>query len=969
MWFCLVVIAPPAVRAGPISREALQPAAGDAVRILSASLADGILDVVLAGDLSALRDDLAREDLSRHLLWAARNLAEVGGIRLWWQTRAGPRPLDEEVREPGEDERMRAIVERRPALPRWLPPMDLPLGGSLQGRTVALSPGHGWIYYDSLSRWSTQRGLINLPGCETCRGIIEDFSNAEIAIRYLIPDLLRAGAAVRVVRERDDSTFEKIIDDGDAGYLEEGNFRDGTSPGGYGDDYRVLLASDGGRARYRFSVPAPGPYWISLWTVSGSNRVSDARLTVAQAGREASAPLDLRANGVRWQHRLQVWLDVGEAEAVLEPGPEAEPAGYLVADAIRVGGGIDDSVVAGQAADKPRWQMGALTTLPYFGLPASLNPGSDVTVRPAGAEWFGADVYLSLHSNASGGSTQRASGTSTYRYNCGSYPDHSAAPDPSLCDQPPGSDRLQKAVHGSIVSLLRQRWDLSWRDRGTLVANFGELRPLRTMPGALVESAFHDGIEKASAEMRMSDNEALQDPRFRQWLAYAIYAGLTRFFDPDAELAPAEAPAWLTLTHGDVGGLRIAWAPVPDAVLYRVRWSRDGRALDRSLIVERTDVFLSDLTPGDIVAATVSGLNAGGEGPPSELAVARYRGHGALADLLLVAGFDRQDARIGDGHNRKDQAWAYAEGLRDYLLSRYYFDFASNEPAASGSLDLGRYRAAVWILGEESTAEETFSAEEQARVRAYLEGGGALLASGAEIGWDLWERGGTEDRAFFEQTFGAAYLSDDANAAAAEGAGPLVEIPSFAFDDSAGGIYPVEYPDVFAPAGGETVLEYPDGTAAAVAFAASRFRALLVGFPLETVVDPSMRSEVIGACLDWLLPGHASDDFDRDGLPDEWEDRYGTDPRAPSAERDPDGDGASNLEEYRRGTDPNRFDDDADGGADGGDSGDGGGDDDRQSGSGCGCQSAGDATGILGTAIALVFLGYRRRRGTPARTS
>lgn len=960
----LMLSIPLASRAGsavqPVPPQVLQPAAGAAFEVRSAEIRDGILEVMLAGDWTALRDDLAREDLVRDLLWAARRLAGAEGIRVLWQTDEGPLPLEHLVQDPREAERMRAIVESRPLRPRRLPPVDLPLGGSLSGRTIALSPGHGWIYYDSLGDWSTQRGLINLPDCETCRGIIEDFSNAEIAFRYLLPDLLRAGATVWVVRERDFSVFEQIVDDGEAGYREEGNFRDGTSPGGFDGGYRVLLASDGGRARYLFFVPKAGDYWLSLWTVAGSNRISDARLSVTQAGRVASARLDLRADGSRWKHVLRTWLDEGQAEAILEIGPEAEPAGYLVADALRLGGGVDDSVVAGKSAGKPRWQMGALFTLPYFGLPSSLDPGSDVTVRPAGAEWFGAEAYLSLHSNASGGSTQNASGTSTYRYNCGSYPDHSVAPDPSLCDQPPGSDRLQKAVHQSMLQVLRARWDPAWRDRGTLVANFGELRPLRTMPGALVESAFHDGIQKASADMRMPDNEALQDPRFRHWLAYAIYAGLSRFFDPGAELAPAEGPAWLSATHRDEGGLLVEWAPVEGAQLYRVQWSEGGRALERSLVTDQLAVPLGDLTPGELYAVTVSGLNAGGEGPPSELAAVRYRGHGAPADLLLVGGFDRQDARIGDGWNRRDQAFAHAEALRDYLLSRYYCDFASNERVESGALDLSRYRAVVWILGEESTADQTFSAAEQARVQDYLAAGGALLASGAEIGWDLVERGSAEDRAFFEQAFGAAYQNDDADVFSAEGAGALIDVPAFAFDDGSAGIYPVEFPDVFSPAGGETVLQYSNGLPAAIAYAGPAGRSILIGFPVETVVEPGMRSDLLGACLDWLLPDHASDDYDRDGLPDDWEDRYGTDPRTPSAQLDPDGDGATNLEEYRRGTDPLHPDNEADGGPDGGDH------EDKPG--GCGCGPDGPLAPGWVCAVALWPLCRRRRDTTKSRT-
>lgn len=62
---------------------------------------------------------------------------------------------------------------------------------------------------------------------------------------------------------------------------------------------------------------------------------------------------------------------------------------------------------------------------------------------------------------------------------------------------------------------------------------------------------------------------------------------------------------------------------------------------------------------------------------------------------------------------------------------------------------------------------------------------------------------------------------------------------------------------------------------------------------------------------------HSEGDRDQDGLPDEWEDRYGTDPDVPDAGDDPDNDGSNNGEEHERGTDPHDPDTDNGGEADG----------------------------------------------------
>jgi len=402
------------------------------------------------------------------------------------------------------------------------------------------------------------------------------------------------------------------------------------------------------------------------------------------------------------------------------------------------------------------------------------------------------------------------------------------------------------------------------------VANFGEVRVLDSVPGILIESAFHDGTA-AAAGMRMPDNESLQDPRFRRLLGYAIYQGLAEYFDPGVSLLPRNPPLGLYLVHAPGQGLRVGWLAVESAVGYRVRYG-ETPGLSEGLVTEETAVELSDLVPGQPVFVQVSALNEGGEGPPSELAAARFRGDGQAAQLLLVSGFDRQDARIGEFRNRRHYAWPHAVALNE--LDRH-FDFASNESIESGVVRLTDYRLAIWNLGEESTADETFSTMEQTQVTSFLDGGGALLATGAEIGWDLMERGTGEDLLFFIDAFGANYAADDADSFLAAGVGLFFGIGDLSFDDGTGGIYPVEYPDAFNPGPGEMVLEYPDGTAAGVAYDRSPGRTVLIGFPFESVVDPEDRFRLMQAALSFLAPEEPEDGGTSDAGEDAGEDAGG----------------------------------------------------------------------------------------------
>ena len=943
-------------------RAPLEAIGPEAPALQRAWIQQGVLQVELGADVSALagRDQL-REDLISDLLWAARRTQpDLGGIRVWVKAQDGS--LQSLASALG-DRRVEAALQTRLSTidrkPRGLPPAELPYGGSLSGRRLALSPGHGLTWYDNLDDWSYQRGLINMPGCASCLGIIEDLSNNQIAVRYLIPHLLRAGAQVWSVRERDFSSFETLVDDGDPLVAAQGAWTAGNSAGGFADDYRVLLAGDDGSVSYALEPDEEGERWVSIWFVEGPNRVTDALYRIHHLGGVAEHHLDQSKDGSRWIHLGQYRFAPGaEGRVEIMPGPAAEADRYLIADAVRLGGGVDTSEVSGKQANAARWRMSARFNLPYFGLPDAVHTGSDVTVRPAWAEWQGADVYLSLHSNASGGGTNAASGTSTYRFNCYSYPDHSTAPDPALCDDPPGSDRLQRMVHEAMIEFLRAEWDPAWRDRGRLVANFGEMRVLDQIPGALVESAFHDGTEKNTAEMRMPDNQALQDPRFRAWLGYAMYAGIVRYFDEEAPLLPAHPVEGLSLTHAIGGGMRVAWTADPSAQGYRVRLGLDGLGLGEGLVTEDTQVVLEDPTPGQLVAVQVSALNGGGEGPPSELAVARYRGNGTFADLLLVSGFDRQDAYVGDGHNRRDQAAAHAEALKALSDHNIYFDFAANETLIDAEVVLGDYPAAIWILGEESTEHDSFDSAEQEAVLDYIHGGGALMASGSEIGWDLVERGQVADELFFSDAFDSIYLADDAGSHQVSGTGLFAGLSGFSFDDGSAGIYPVEWPDVFEAlsASAQVVLTYESGEGAAVASVRELGRSLLIGFPFETVSEPEARWALMEAVVDFLLPGHTPDDFDGDGLPDAWEHEYDTDPLRPSANEDPDEDGKTNAEEFAAGTDPQVPQGVTDGGPDGGPDGD-------EPSGGCGCASSGAKNKALGALMLLLtLLIWRERR-------
>ncbi|UCE17100.1 MAG: hypothetical protein JSV84_09330 [Gemmatimonadota bacterium] len=70
------------------------------------------------------------------------------------------------------------------------------------------------------------------------------------------------------------------------------------------------------------------------------------------------------------------------------------------------------------------------------------------------------------------------------------------------------------------------------------------------------------------------------------------------------------------------------------------------------------------------------------------------------------------------------------------------------------------YEAVVWFTGDDRTS--TLTSEEQAVLKEYLDGGGNLLVTGQNIGYDLVGEGSIEDAVFYHDYLHAEYVSDTA---------------------------------------------------------------------------------------------------------------------------------------------------------------------------------------------------------------
>jgi N-acetylmuramoyl-L-alanine amidase len=703
--------------------------------------------------------------------------------------------------------------------------------GALSGKRVVISPGHGYYWHSTLG-WTTQRPLID--------DAVEDRHTNEIVMDHLLEWLEGAGATTIMVRGRSRNTEEHLIDNDVpfGGYSETGGWTTGASTG-FGGTYRYASTSTVETARATFStvITKRGEFPVYLNYVASSNRTAAARVEIEHAAGTSFRTVDMTRDGSRWVYLGTFPGNPLSTFRVHVTNASASP-GVVIADAVRVGEGMGSIARGGTLSGQPRWLECSRYWAQFNGAPSSVwdsttgeDSTDDVSCRPRYAQWWGVDAFFSLHTNAGGGT-----GTDSFIHNT---------------NAPAGSIALRSSVHTRVVSDLRTFWDPNWTDRGEKTANFGEVNgAYQSNAAMLMELAFHDDPN--------GDLVSIHNPKFRRIAARAIYRGLAAYLAPGVPFT-LDPPSALAVVGTPGGTLQVRWASVSGASGYRLRLSKDGFAFDDGVVVAggtSTSWTFPDLAAGDVRFVKIAAINGGGTGPWSEPIGGRVSPNGT-SPLLLVHAFDRRDRWVKVPDNLHDGMSRTSEALIQLDGATWPFDGATNEAVSGGLVALAPYRSVGWILGEESTVDETFSTAEQSVIGAYLAANGRFWYSGAEVGWDLDNLGTAADRAFYEGILGQNYLTDDAGTytTSAVTTGPLAPLPAVTFDNGSGGIYNVDYPDTVGPVAGSTstiVLRYSTGAGAAMLRGDGRV--LGIGFPIDSVANLTQRAQLLEQVLRTMLP-------------------------------------------------------------------------------------------------------------------
>ncbi len=751
--------------------------------------------------------------------------------------------------------------------------------GALSDIIVYCSAGHGFTGDGS---WVTGRGLTY--------GMVEDMGNLD-QLNSFADYCFQAGATVVPFRPLGYQPNEVVLDNTSAGVTFGGAWNDSTSAIFYGAagalPYRfsyINPTSTTAWAIYRPTIPAAGFYPVYVWTRSGSDRVKQL-YRVYHSGGVTDVRVNHRRVGLGW-----VWLGTYYFNAGTEgsvnisnyASGENPASNVVIADAVRFGNGMGD-INRGVGISGFERELEAsrywIQKMVGQGMSASLydlsgyNDNSDNVGAPPrmaaemnrqedGGIWD--RIYLGFHSNADGGA-------GTARGAMGLY------------DNRGTTLKQDRQKDYGLVVAREMNQDMQALDAGTLFAEtwvnnsadmygsaYGELYGTINdeMNSTIIEVAFHNNEE---------DAKFLKNPVARRILSMSSYQGIVKHLATNNAAVPLallpEPPTSVRAVNSGLGRIALSWAaPISGGAFgdaatgYVVYRSTNGYGFGNPVALSgggTTSLTVTNLTAGDTWFFYVAATNRGGESLHSKVVGARVSPSGS-ASHLVVDGFDRNDRTqtpnryFGNNVNgqvamvrpRQINSFDYVVQHGQALAAAgAYFDSCENDTVVAGQVSLLNYHAAYWILGEESTVNETFSAAEQTVVTAFLNAGRNLFVSGSEIAYDLDAMGTAADKAFLTNQLRVAYAADNSGLyqATAKSGSIFAGLGSFSFDNGTGPTYNVNSADVLALRGSPSsvaALVYgaaESGTAIAGLQFSNTWRAVTLGIPFETILSESAR--------------------------------------------------------------------------------------------------------------------------------
>lgn len=551
----------------------------------------------------------------------------------------------------------------------------------LQGTHLTVWPSHGRYFDFSKNSWAWQRPNLY---CTT-----EDLYTYSIVAPFLIPMLENAGAVVYMPRERDMNPIEIIVDNDSNDIAQKGlysevsakeRFVDCEQPGfcqlnevyypnqnphldgtarmvATTDDitktshcvWTPIIPEDGDYALYvtyppnQFSVPD------AVYSVKHSNIVTEVRVNQQMGG--------------------NTWVYLGTFHFTKGQGPNnsvslsnySKHSGVVMADAIRIGGGMGNMSRNGKTSGLPRFLEGSLYYAQWAGMPFDVyntkdgknDYADDINVRSNSLNYLaGGSIYvpdsvglkvpielsLAVHSDAGVSTDNSIFGTlgiCTYRGDDDAYYFNSGVSRLASHD-------LASVVQNEVCRDLTHQLGITWTQRELYTRNYSETRKPE-VPSMILETLSHQNFE----DMCYGHN-----PVFKFLLSRSIYKAITKYVafqhQNDYTIQPLPVKSFAATTQGD--RVMLSWTPRVDSVepsanptYYVVYTSKEGDDFDNGRVVKNGINMVSFPIEKDVVYRfKVSACNDGGESFPSEV-LAVLSASKEEQKILVVNGFTRLD--------------------------------------------------------------------------------------------------------------------------------------------------------------------------------------------------------------------------------------------------------------------------------------------------------------------------------------
>ena len=772
--------------------------------------------------------------------------------------------------------------------------------GSLTGRIVFASGGHGWTWHTTTSLFYTQRPLTH--------GLVEDMGNVDQNTLF-VDDVFRAGATVVPLRPVGVQPVERVLDNSSPLVRFQGPWHDSTSTLYFGTSYdpvpyRFAIATleDSATARFTPTFPKADIYPVYVWARDGADRVLQT-YRVAHAGGVTEVQVDHRMVGKGWVYIGEYFFNQGRSGFVEVTSRVDDPAladgrHVVVADAVRFGNGMGDVNRGGGTSGWPReqepasyWAERALGqgVAPLFdAVEGSGDQANNVGTPPRMSAHMNREtsgtffdrIYHGFHSNASGGRGV----VGLFNQDAEFRPDM----------QVEWAEKVARSINREMAAPGLLTDGMSWTERRRLTdshINFGEIRRdylNNEMTATISEVAFHDNAD---------DAQLLRSPKIRMAFARAVYRAVGEFFaehdpsGPEFVLQPA-APRLLGVDVITSSSVLIRWdAPTTSALAggeprgFRVHHSQDGRGFDGGMeVTTGTRVRWEGLKAGEPHFFRVSAYNKGGVSRPSAVLGVATPTEEKSPIVLLVGGFtamdeslgliQKADAYLGSVYGRggafarvvprlMNPGTQIAQVGRALAGAGYPFESCALADFESPKRQTGKPDPSVVfvMMGRQPAGEINLSAALLERLTQWVRDGGALVLSGTDVVSSLdgsTSRSLPGTRAFSRVVLGVGLVSSDAGTLDVKPVeGEMLSTATVVIDPGTSPFETNYAADALtAQAGGRALLRFssedddaeklagvmyrsPDGGGAVATFA----------FGLEHIAGDAARANVLGALM------------------------------------------------------------------------------------------------------------------------